>query len=139
MQAYISISYSKRKFLQKELNAITETLKEFSITPFVFADNYNFSPSREKPALPADREMMQLAFAEIDKSDILIAETSDKAIGIGTEVGYARAKNKTVIYLRRRDAEHSTTVSGASDFQIFYTSPDDLKKQLGEILKKLKA
>jgi nucleoside 2-deoxyribosyltransferase len=138
MQAYIAVSYGKRRFLQKELDAIAEVLHEFSITPFVFVDSYSFNKSQGKPALPADREMMQQAFAEIDKSDILVAETSDKAIGIGVEAGYAKAKNKPVIYIRRQDAEHSTTVSGASDFQVFYTGPDDLKKQLGEILKKLK-
>lgn len=132
MTAYISISYSKRKILQKELDAIAETVKLFSITPFVFVDTYNFTPSQEK-------EMMQQAFTEIDKCKLLIAETSDKAIGIGIEAGYAKAKNKPVIYLRNKNAEHSTTVSGASDFKIIYSDTDDLRKQLFEILKKMKA
>ena len=126
MQAYIAISYSRRKFLQKELDAIAETLKSFSITQFVFVDNYNFTPSQEK-------EMMQQAFADIDKSDLLIAEVSDKAIGVGIEVGYAKAKNKPVIYLRKKEAEHSTTVSGSSDHAIFYSDREDLKQQLSEI------
>ena len=127
MSAYISISYSKRKFLQKELEAIAEVLKKFSITPFVFAENFTFLPLQEN-------EMMQQAFSAIDKCKMLIAETSDKAIGIGIEVGYAKAKNITIVYLRNKDAEHSTTVSGASDFQIIYSDPDDLKKQFAELL-----
>lgn len=130
MQAYISISYSKRKFLQNELDAITDALKLFSITPFVFVDNHSFSPEQEN-------EMMLQAFAEIDKCNLLIAETSDKAIGIGIELGYAKAKNKPVIYLRNKNAEHSTTAAGASDYKIIYNDADDLRKQLCELVKKV--
>jgi 2'-deoxynucleoside 5'-phosphate N-hydrolase len=128
MQAYIAISYNKRKQLQPELDVIKEVLKQHSIIPFVFIDNYTFDAEREK-------EMMQAAFAEIDKCDLLIAEVSDKAIGIGIEVGYAKAKNKPVIYLRYAAAEHSTTVSGASDHAVIYTDTGDLQNQLNEILK----
>ena len=130
MTAYISISYSKRKSLQKELNAIAGTLKIFSIEPSVFVDNFTFSPSQE-------REMMQQAFTEIDKCDLLIAEISDKAIGIGIELGYAKAKDKPVIYLRNKNAEHSTTSAGASDYKIIYNDADDLSQQLSEVLKKI--
>ena len=79
--------------------------------------------------------MMQQAMRDIDHCDVLIAETSHKGIGIGIEVGYAKAKGKPVIYLRHQDAEHSTTVSGISDFQIAYSDTNDLQKQLCGILK----
>src|SRR5258706_6033490 len=130
MTAYISISYSKRKLLDKELATIIKSLNEFKIKPFVFVDNYKFSPAQE-------HEMMQQAMTDIDNCDILIAETSDKAIGIGIEVGYAKAKNKPVIYIRQKDAEHSTTVSGISDFQIMYDDITDLQIQLADTIKKL--
>ena len=130
MTAYISISYNKRKFLQNELDAIADALKLFSIMPFVFVDNFSFSPKQEN-------EMMQQAFTELDKCGLLIAETSDKAIGIGIEVGYTKAKNKPVIYLRNKNAEHSTTVAGASDYKIIYSDADDLSKQLSEVLGKM--
>lgn len=130
MQAYIAVSYSKRKFLQKELDAVNQELNEFSISSFIFVDKYNFTSSQEN-------EMMQQAFKEIDKCVLLIAETSDKAIGIGIELGYARAKNKPIIYLRNKNAEHSTTAAGASNHKIIYNDPDDLSKQLSEVLKKI--
>ena len=82
--------------------------------------------------------MMKQVMADIDNCDILIAETSDKAIGIGVEAGYAKAKDKTVIYLRQKDTEHSTTVSGISDFQIIYLDTNDIKNQLADILNKMK-
>jgi len=130
MQAYISISYNKRQELNDELQSIIEKLKELQIKPFVFVDNLKFSYEQEK-------EMMQQAMASIDDCDLLIAETSDKGIGIGIEVGYAKAKGKPVIYVRNRNAEHSTTVSCISDFQVIYDGVKDLKEQLTIVLSRL--
>jgi nucleoside 2-deoxyribosyltransferase len=130
MTAYISISFSKRKLANKELAAIITTLNEHKIQPFIFVDNYKFDSTQE-------REMMQQAMTDIDHCDLLIAEVSDKAIGIGIEVGYAKAKNKPIIYIRKKDAEHSTTVSGISDLQIIYSDTNDLQKQLAQALKEI--
>ena len=130
MTAYISVSLKYRKSLNAELTAIADSLNETGITPFIFVDNYKFDLTQEK-------EMMQQAMTDIDRCDLLIAETSDKAIGIGVEVGYAKAKGKPVIYVRKKRAEHSTTVSGISDFQIFYNDKEDLQKQLTVIAKEI--
>ena len=75
MRAYISISFSKRKELEKEVQAIKNTLQTFGISGFVFVDEYQFSAKQEK-------EMMQKAMEDIEKSAILIAEASEKGIGI---------------------------------------------------------
>ncbi len=130
MKAYISVSFSKRKLVDKEITAMVNTLNEFKISSFVFVDNYKFDINQE-------RQMMEQAMADIDNCDILLAETSDKGIGIGIEAGYAKAKGKTVIYLRQKDKEHSTTVSGISDFQIIYIDTNDLKKQLADTVYKI--
>jgi len=127
MKAYISISYNKRQELNDELSAIIEGLKKFQIESFVFTDEFKFSVHQEK-------EMMQQVIISIYNCDLLIAETSDKAIGIGVEVGYAKAKGKPVIYIRNKNAEHSTTVSGISDFQIIYDDIEDLSKKLTTVL-----
>ena len=97
---------------------------------YIFVDHYKFDLTQE-------RQMMQQAMTDIDHCDILIAETSDKGIGIGIEVGYAKAKGIPVIYVRKTDAEHSTTVSGISDFQIAYADANDLQKQLAKILNEI--
>ena len=126
-KAYISISYNKRQELNGELQSIIDTLKAFHIKPFVFVDTFKFTSEQEK-------EMMQQAISAIDDCDLLIAERSHKAIGIGIEVGYAKAKGKRVIYMRNRNTEHSTTVSGISDSQIIYKDEVDLKQQLSGVL-----
>ena len=127
MKVYISIAYSKRQKLNNELQSIIEVLKKNYIDPFVFVDNFNFSSNQEK-------EMMQQTMLSIDDCDLLIAETSEKGIGIGVEAGYAKAKGKPVIYMRNKNAEHSTTVSGISDYQIMYSGINDLKIQLATII-----
>ncbi len=92
-KAYISISFSKRKTMEEEVSAIVCTLANHNISSLIFVDKYTFPISEEK-------EMMQKAMDEIDDCDLLIAEVSDKGIGIGIEVGYAKAKGKPIIYLR---------------------------------------
>jgi 2'-deoxynucleoside 5'-phosphate N-hydrolase len=123
MKAYIAVSYDKRQHLAEAMDAVTATLRSLNITPFIFVDAYQFSPSQEK-------EMMQQAMTAIHQCDLLIAETTYKAIGIGIEAGYAVAKNKPVIYMRHKDAAHSTTLSGISTYSIIYGDPADLKEQL---------
>jgi chorismate mutase len=60
-------------------------LIRFEIEPFIFIDMYNFKQHQEQ-------QMMNQAMQDIDSCDILIAETSEKRIGIGIEVGFAKAK-----------------------------------------------
>ena len=78
--------------------------------------------------------MMQQAFTEIDSAGLLIAEVSEKAIGVGIEIGYAVAHKIPVIYLLADDAEHSTTVSGSSDYRIIYRDSSELATGLRSVL-----
>jgi len=128
--AYLSVSFSKRKQAERALNAIVATLNGFNIAAFIFVDNYKFDAAAEK-------EMMRQAMADIDQSDFLIAETSEKGIGIGIEAGYAKAKGKPVVYVRQKDAEHSTTLSGISDFQVVYKDSEDLQKKLDPVIRRI--
>lgn len=130
MKAYISISYHKRQSLNSALTAIVTVLDELSIEPFVFVDHYKFDAAQEE-------EMMQAAITELSTCELLIAETSHKGIGIGIEAGYAKALNKPIVYIRHKEAEHSTTLSGISDYRIIYKSADDLQRQLDLIIKEI--
>lgn len=87
-------------------------------------DKYNFKPNQEK-------EMMKVAFEEIDSSDFLIAELTTKSIGVGIEIGYAFAKKKPIFYLRKKDSEYSTTASGCSVSVFEYENEIDLVGLLG--------
>ncbi len=127
-KAYFAISYSNRYLFDKEIDIIQELFLKNNIELLVFVDKYKFSPNQEK-------EMMKVAFEEIDNSDFLVAELTTKSIGVGIEIGYAFAKNKPIFYLRKKDSEYSTTVSGCSTAIISYRDEFDLKETIGEILK----
>ena len=105
-------------------------MQKCGVSGFVFVDEYQFSAKQEK-------KMMQKAMEDVEKSAILIAEVSEKGIGIGIEVGYAKAKIIPVIYVRNSKSEHSTTVSGIADFRVIYENEIDLEEQLDKILKNL--
>ena len=130
MKAYIAVSYSQREMLKDVLEAMVATLQENKIEVLVFAAAYSFTAAQEK-------EMMQQAMAAIDACDLLIAETSCKAIGVGLEAGYAKAKQKPVIYMRQQQAAHSTTVSGISDIAIIYSNTRQLQEMLTDALLQL--
>jgi nucleoside 2-deoxyribosyltransferase len=126
-KAYLAISYTNRKNLRAEVDSIREVLAQHGTELFIFVDTYQFSPDES-------RVMMQQAFTDIDDCDLLIAEVSEKAIGVGIEIGYAAAKGKPVVYLRNSSAEHSTTVAGTADHIVLYKGAPDLA---GTLAKKL--
>jgi nucleoside 2-deoxyribosyltransferase len=130
-KAYLSVSYQNRKHLDSEIEIIQKTLAGFHIQLFIFVDVYRFSANEEK-------QMMEKAFSEIDSSDLLIAEVSEKAIGVGIEMGYAFAKNKPIIYLRNENAEHSTTAAGSAQYLLVYKDPAQLAERFTLIISSLK-
>lgn len=131
MKAYIAVSFSKRKTLENTLKICCQTLQTYGYSPFIFVDAYHFSSEEEST-------MMNQVITDISNSSLLIAETSEKGIGIGVEVGYAKALGKPIIYLRQHNKPHSTTVSGISDYHVIYTDNDDLNQQLSNILNEIK-
>lgn len=126
--AYFGISKSNRVHFDKEIHHLKKCLAKHAIKLLVFVDKYNFKLGEEK-------EMMAITFKEIDKSDFLIVELTKKAIGVGIEVGYAFAKQKHIIYIKRKNAKHSTTVDGCSDFVIEYENEVHLGEEIEKIIK----
>lgn len=129
-QVYICCSFALRKVLEPELTRIKSVLLTHGYTPWLFVEQYSFTGQQEK-------EMMQQAMKDIEQSVFVLAEATDKGIGIGIEAGYAKALQKAVVYLRKQSAEHSTTLAGLSDYQIIYESTADLEKQLVDMLGKV--
>ena len=127
MKAYIAIPYQRRNEIREELDTITSILNQCGVSPLIFADQNSFKAEEEQ-------QMMQQAMEDINESDWLIALASEKAIGIGIEAGFAKGKGKPVIYIRHMEAEHSTTLSGISDYQIIYVDLQDLGQKLTRIV-----
>ena len=128
--AYFGISMSNRLDFDNEINILKELLSKKGIKLLVFVDEYKFNKDEEK-------EMMKAAFDEIDKSEFMIAELTKKAIGVGVEVGYAYAKGKYIIYIRRKESSYSTTIAGSSHSIIEYIDTTHLAKEIESVIKKL--
>lgn len=129
-KAYFSVGYQSRQLLAAEIDAIREALIKHQIHLFIFVDQYRFSPQEQ-------HQMMQQAFRDIADADLLIAEVSEKAIGVGIEIGYAAALQKPVICLRHAGAEHSTTASGTATHSLTYTNAGAIAAVLEPVLAEL--
>lgn len=126
-KAYCAISYNSRQNYNEEIQVINDLFSQQDIELFVFVDHYRFKKDEEK-------EMMATAFNEIESCDFLIAELSTKAIGVGIEIGYAYAKKKPILYLRKENAEYSTTTAGCTTYHIAYKNSHDLIEQLQTVI-----
>ncbi|MCW1949019.1 MAG: nucleoside 2-deoxyribosyltransferase [Candidatus Shapirobacteria bacterium] len=120
---FISYDFSNKEKYLKFHQELTKFLKigHNQVYSFVFAKHQKFKNNQD---------MMDQALNKIKKSDILIAEISNKQIGIGIEVGYAKALKKYIIYIRQQNSEYSTTVGGISDLIIEYSDIKDLIKKI---------
>lgn len=130
-KAFISINFSNFNKFSEELDVIKNTLTQMNVEYILFVEKYKFSSSQEKI-------MMKKTFEEIDQCSLLIAEVSDKAIGVGIEIGYAKAKKIPILYLRRKKAEHSTTAAGTANDMIVYASAKNLQIRLVSYLEENK-
>jgi nucleoside 2-deoxyribosyltransferase len=128
--AYVAISVDNHKKMTPILTAIRQVLEFYNINPIIFVERYSMS-SADHAA------MMQLALLNVDLADFLIAEVSEKAIGVGVEVGYAAAKGKPIVYLRKHDAPFSTTVGGIASHTIVYETETELRTKLSHTLQQL--
>ena len=126
-KVYIALSFDDRKELSEEISIIKDVLVAKKYEPLVFVNDFVFS------ARDSEKEMMDSACSEIRDADILIAEVSHKAIGVGLEIGYAKALGKKIVYVRRVGSEYSKTIGGVSDEMIVYKDVFDLKTQLQKI------
>lgn len=128
MSKIFFISYSLKD--KEEFRLLDQALKIFlkhkGMTAYAFVFDF-----KKKVG---NRILMREALRRIDESDVLIAELSHKTIGIGLEVGYAKAKRKKIIYIHKIDSELSTTVDGIADLRIEYTDIKDLLVKLNDFL-----
>lgn len=126
--AYIACSYQNRLQYQSLVEAIKTLLlsKGFNVHIPVF-DLSNVDPHDYQT-------IMNESFKLLRGSTLLIAEASEKNVGVGIEIGYAKALQVSTIYLQQEHSEVSTTIKGTVDNHIVYSSPNDAIQKLAELL-----
>ena len=71
---------------------------------------------------------MRRTFAEIDASDLVVVDLTEKGVGVGIEAGYAHAKQIPIVTIAQRGADISATLQGISRAVFFYDGLDDLER-----------
>jgi nucleoside 2-deoxyribosyltransferase len=70
--------------------------------------------------------LMTKTFEEIDASDVVVIEFSEKGVGLGIEAGYAAGTKKPVWVIAKTGSEISNTLAGTAERVVFYNKPEDL-------------
>jgi nucleoside 2-deoxyribosyltransferase len=70
---------------------------------------------------------MDVSFREIDRSDLVVLEMSEKGVGLGIEAGYAHARDIPIIVLIKAGREVSTTLAGIAAHIIAYEAYEDIR------------
>lgn len=126
-KAFISYSFiDKNKFRSFDRQLKKFLKQNFGIEAYSFV--FDFKNKTD------NKTLMKLALEKINESDLLLAELSYKSIGIGLEVGYAKAKGKRIIYIHRVGTELSTTMDGICDIRVEYKDISDLLVQLKKLM-----
>lgn len=115
---FISYSFSNKDKYRQFHEDLLGYFSRKSIEVFAFVFDFKQKVN--------NKTLMKNAFKEIEKSDLLLAEVSDKSVGVGIEVGYAKAKGIKTAYLYKKDSVLQPTIAGTVDYLVEYSSSDDV-------------
>ncbi len=124
MKAYLAIKFYADGQNRDVIEGITAVLAQQGIeTICVVRDLEKWGKIHYSPDV-----LMQKSFHEIDHSDMVIVELSEKGVGLGIEAGYAYAKGIPIITIARIGSDISETLRGISQDIFFYESYTQLKQ-----------
>ena len=122
-KAFMSIKFYEGTKTKKKIEEITEALRKADIENFVMIrDVENWG----EIDIPSDALMPEYAFPEMEKSDMLIVEFSEKGVGLGLGAGYAFAKKIPIYIIAEKGSDISSTIAGVAKAIIFYETPEDI-------------
>ena len=108
MKAYISIKYRADNSNKECIEHISTALERNGFeTVCIARDIEKWGQVQLSP-----HDLMQRAFAEIDSSNLLVVELTEKGVGLGIEAGYAYAKQIPIVVIAKRASDISMTLQG---------------------------
>ncbi|HTY81377.1 MAG TPA: nucleoside 2-deoxyribosyltransferase [Dehalococcoidales bacterium] len=132
MRVFLSIKFNSEEDNRKQIEEIISGIESSGAEVFCFCRDRELWGETMYRA----EELMELTLAEIDKSDVLVADVTDWPISVGVEAGYAFAKGKPIICVCQRQKRLATSVTGLTPHVIRYTDAKSLGKEIASILKK---
>ena len=122
MKAYIAIKYHADHSNRERIEGISAALERQGLeTVCITRDLEKWG------AVQFDSgTLMQRTFDEIDTSNVVIVDLTEKGVGVGIEAGYAFAKHIPVVTIARKGSDISETLRGISQEILLYDQYDDL-------------
>ncbi len=125
-RAYFGIKFHQNNSNKSDIEAIVSVLRRADIQTVCMASDIE----KWGAVRLSLQELMAKTFAEIDNSQLVILEVSEKGVGLGIEAGYAVAKGKQLVVLIKEGYELSGTMQGIANLVIFYNDPEEIISQL---------
>ena len=125
MKAYLAIKFHADYSDKKVIEDISNALEKAGITTVVMVRDFEKWGERRF----ASQELMRETFRQIDLSDILVVEYSEKGVGLGIEAGYAYAKNIPIFVIARTGSEISETIKGIARSIFFYDNVSEITEK----------
>ena len=122
MKAYISIKYRADNSNKDCIENITSVLERNGFETVCIARDIEKWGEIQLSL----HELMQRAFAEIDLSDLLVVDLTEKGVGLGIEAGYAYAKHIPIVVIARKGSDISTTLRGIARKLFLYDEFEEL-------------
>jgi nucleoside 2-deoxyribosyltransferase len=122
MKIYLAIKFYPNQQNRVQIETISSILERQGVeTVCIARDVERWGQVHFSPA-----ELMQRSFAEIEASDRVVVELTEKGVGVGIEAGYAYAKGIPIITIARKGADISATLEGISQKVFLYDDIDEL-------------
>ena len=122
MKAYISIKYRADNSNKDCIEKISSALERNGFeTVCIARDIEKWGEIQLSP-----HELMQRALAEIDSSNLLVVDLTEKGVGLGIEAGYAYAKQIPIVVIARQGSDISTTLRGIAQELFLYDDFEEL-------------
>ena len=121
MKAYISIKYRADNGNKDCIQKISSALEQNGFeTVCVARDIEKWGGVQLSP-----HELMQRTFTEIDSSNLLVVDLTEKGVGLGIEAGYAHAKQIPIVVIAKKGSDISATLQGISQRLVLYDEFED--------------
>jgi nucleoside 2-deoxyribosyltransferase len=127
MKAYIAIKYHANHSNRERIEEISAALERQGFeTVCITRDIERWGKVQFDPDT-----LMQRTFKEIDTSDVVVVDLTEKGVGVGIEAGYAFAKDIPIVTIARTGSDISETLRGISEI-LLYDRYNDLARLFAE-------
>lgn len=122
MKIFLAIKYYEDMRNKNLIEKICSSFESKNIDVFAFARNVqNYEPCKF-----SGKEVMEIAFGEIKRSNAFVIDASELSIGIGVEAGVAYSNNVPIFVIAQKDAYVSESITGIAKDCFRYNVPEDI-------------